>query len=192
MDMMPFNHFDFLAPFYDRFMKHADPAKYVVRLGLPVSGMLLDAAGGTGGKAHPLFGMVSGIVIADSSIGMLTEAEKKAGLNTVCSETEQLPFRGGSFEGIIMVDALHHVVDYQVTANELWRVLKPGGRIVIEEPDIRTFPVKMMAAVEKLVLMRSHFKSPQDIADAFNHPDASVYIEVENSTAWIVVSKSIS
>ncbi len=91
-----------------------------------------------------------------------------------------------------MVDALHHVSDYRMTAKELWRVLKSGGCIVIEEPDIRTFPVKIIAAVEKLALMRSNFKSPQNIADAFDDPEASVKIEVESSTAWIVISKRSS
>jgi ubiquinone/menaquinone biosynthesis C-methylase UbiE len=187
--MMPFNHFDFLAPYYDRFIKPLDPAGFVTRLGLPVSGMLLDAGGGTGSKSYSVLELVSGIIVADSSRGMLTEAGKKAGVKPVCSETEHLPFIGGSFERIIMVDALHHVSDYRMTASELWRVLKPGGRIVIEEPDIRTFPVKMMATFEKLALMRSHFISPQEIAQVFSDSAATVTIEVDDSTAWIIIYK---
>ncbi len=187
--MKSFNHFDFLAPYYDRFLKPGDPDKFSRLLELPAEGLLLDAAGGTGGKSHPLIGMVSGVVIADSSMGMLNEAGNKDGLMTVCSATEHLPFKDGLFEKIIMVDALHHVYDYRITVNELWRVLRPGGRIVIEEPDVRTFPVKVMAIVEKLALMRSHFISPQNIATAFNVPGAVVNIEVENSTAWIVINK---
>ncbi len=189
---MPFNHFNLLAPYYDRFLKPDDPTRFGARIGLPISGMLLDAGGGTGGKSHPLMKMVSAIVVADSSMGMLHEASKKPGLMTVCAETERLPFIAGSFERIMMVDALHHVSDYRATAKEFWRVLKPGGRIIIEEPDIRTFPVKIMAAFEKLVLMRSHFKSTKHIADSFDDPDASVDVEVENSTAWIVISKRTS
>ena len=68
-------------------------------------------------------------------------------------------FKDKSFDRVIMVDALHHVKDYRITIHELWRVLMPGGRIVIEEPDIQTFPVKLMALVEKIALMRSHFIS---------------------------------
>ena len=38
-----------------------------------------------------------------------------------------------SFERVIMVDALHHVYNHARAAAELWRFVKPGGRIVIEE-----------------------------------------------------------
>ena len=84
-----------------------------------------------------------------------------------------------------MVDALHHVIDQPSTADEMFRLLKPGGRIIIEEPDIRTFGVKLIALAEKLLLMRSHFLSPQQIAGLFK--DAQVH--TEDSSAWVVVTK---
>jgi ubiquinone/menaquinone biosynthesis C-methylase UbiE len=186
-----FNHFDFLAPFYDRFMKPIDITHFSAVAGLPVSGKLLDAGGGTGRKSYPLLKKVAGIVIADSSMGMLSQAAKKTGLITVCSETERLPFEDDSFERVIMVDALHHVYDYRVTSGELWRVVRPGGRIVIEEPDIHTVIVKIMAIIEKLALMRSHFISPQEIAATFVSPKAEVKIESEDSIAWIVINKRV-
>jgi ubiquinone/menaquinone biosynthesis C-methylase UbiE len=189
--MTHFNHFDFLAPYYDRFVKPSDPARFCALCGLPVSGRLLDAGGGTGRKTYSLIGMVTEIVIADSSMGMLSQASKKGGIKTICAESERLPFDDESFERVIMVDTLHHVDNYRSTANELWRVVKPGGRIVIEEPDIRRMPVKIMAIIEKLALMRSHFISPQKISISFPYPNAKVNIEVEDSTAWIVINKRI-
>jgi demethylmenaquinone methyltransferase/2-methoxy-6-polyprenyl-1,4-benzoquinol methylase len=187
--MAHFNHFDFLAPFYDRFIKPTDFTRFSRFVGLPVEGRLLDAGGGTGGKSYPLLKMVTSIVIVDSSMGMLTQASNKVGLMTVGSEVERLPFEDESFERVIMVDAFHHVSDYRVTAGELWRVVKPGGRIVIEEPDIRTAPIKIMAIIEKLALMRSHFISPADIVATFAYPNTAVRIEIEDSTAWIVIDK---
>ena len=49
----------------------------------------------------------------------------------------------------------------------MFRVLKPGGLLVIEEPDIRTFGVKLIAIAEKLLLMRSHFLAPEEITNLF-------------------------
>jgi ubiquinone/menaquinone biosynthesis C-methylase UbiE len=187
--MAPFNHFDFLAPYYDRFIKPIDFTRLSDIIRIPTSGKLLDVGGGTGAKSFPLRTMVSGIVIADSSIGMLSQAGKKVGLVPVCSESERLPFADESFERVIMVDAFHHVCDYRLTARELWRVVKPGGLIVIEEPDIRTASIKIMAIIEKLALMRSHFIPPQVIAESFPYSNAVVNIEVEKSVAWIKIDK---
>jgi ubiquinone/menaquinone biosynthesis C-methylase UbiE len=187
--MTHFNHFDFLAPVYDRYIKPSDPSRLRSLLELPVSGTLLDAGGGTGRVSHQFKDISNRIVIADSSLGMLAQAVKKGNINSVCSKSEELPFENKSFDRIIMVDALHHVNDFNTTASELWRIVKPGGRIVIEEPDIQTFPVKIMAIIEKLALMRSHFISAQIIRDSFSYPNADVHIERENTTAWIVIDK---
>jgi ubiquinone/menaquinone biosynthesis C-methylase UbiE len=189
--MAKFNHFDLLAPVYERFIKPIDPNLLFSLVGLPVTGLLLDAGGGTGRISFTLREWVKGIVIVDSSMGMLVQASTKAGLKTVCSNTEKLPFCNEIFERVIMVDALHHVSDINDTINELWRVVKPGGRIVIEEPDIQTFPVKFLAILEKLTLMRSHFVSPQNIQQAFSEPNANHQLIREGITSWVIVDKQL-
>lgn len=183
------DHFDLLAPLYETIIRPGDPQEICDRIGLPVSGALLDAGGGTGRVAQFLRGMAAPIVVADLSYKMLVEARRKAGLNPVCSHTERLPFPDGFFARVIMVDAFHHVCDQRRTAAELWRVLQPGGRLVIEEPDVRIFAVKLIAAGEKMALMRSHFLSPLLIADLFRHPDARVQVSAEKNIAWIVAEK---
>ena len=88
-----------------------------------------------------------------------------------------------------MIDALHHVCDQQQTANELWRVLKPGGRIIIEEPDIHHWAVKLVALGEKLALMRSHFLDSEGIIALFNdYPGQKKSIQ-EGHNTWIIINK---
>jgi len=183
------SHFDFLAPLYDTVIPPKDPQEIYSLVGLPVSGALLDAGGGTGRVAQFLVGKADPIVVADLSCRMLSKARRKAGLHAVCSQTERLPFPDGSFARIIMVDAFHHVCNQRQTAEELWRVLQPGGRLVIEEPDVRAFAVKLIAAGEKLALMRSHFLAPPRIADLFHFPNARVRVETAKSISWIIVEK---
>jgi ubiquinone/menaquinone biosynthesis C-methylase UbiE len=184
------DHFDLLAPLYETFIPPGDPQELCTRIGLPTPGALLDAGGGTGRVAQSLRGMAGSIVVADLSFKMLAEARRKAGLNPVCSHTERLPFPNGFFARIIMVDAFHHVCDQRQTAAELWRVLQPGGRLVIEEPDVRAFAVKLIAAGEKIALMRSHFLAPHRIGELFRRPGAGIRIAVDNTTAWIIVEKT--
>ena len=52
----------------------------------------------------------------------------------VVGEGTCLPFPDESFDGIICMNALHHMPDYRATLAEMWRVLRPGGRAVFSEP----------------------------------------------------------
>ena len=61
--------------------------------------------------------------------------------------------------------------------------------MVIEEPDLRTFPVKLIAVAEKLALMRSHFLAPAQIA-ALLPPEAKARVESEEHTAWVIAEKN--
>jgi demethylmenaquinone methyltransferase/2-methoxy-6-polyprenyl-1,4-benzoquinol methylase len=100
-----------------------------------------------------------------------------------------LPFAGGEFDRIVIVDALHHVHSQKATADELWRVLAPGGRLVIEEPDVRRIAVKFVAIAEKIALMRSHFLAPGAIANLFSQQEASVEVVEDGFNAYVVVTK---
>jgi ubiquinone/menaquinone biosynthesis C-methylase UbiE len=185
-----FDHFDLLAPLYDKVIGHKEPVKIVELGGFPIDGIVLDAGGGTGRISQALLGKARQLVVLDLSFGMLKEASGKNGLVTVNSHTEALPFPDGIFDTVIMVDALHHVCDQAETAQELLRVVKPGGRIVIEEPDIGTLVVKAVALAEKLALMRSRFLSPVQIAGLFAGQGAKTQIERDSFNAWVVIERT--
>ena len=184
---MGFDHFSFIAPIYARVTySKADVMREVASL--PVDGRLLDIGGGTGRVASAIRDFVDDIVIADVSFGMLSHSPR-TDFRPVCGASETLPFADSSFERVIMVDALHHVIDHAHSANEMFRVLKPGGVLVIEEPDIRTFGVKLIAIAEKLLLMRSHFLAPDAISKLFEVGEKN--IKSADGTAWVVVKKSL-
>lgn len=181
------SHFNLLAPFYDRVIPFTRLDQMLGVLGLPHPGSLLDAGGGTGRVAEALRPYVGGIVVADVSYEMLAQARLKD-LSAASAETEYLPFPDETFDRVLMVDALHHVVDRAQTVHELYRVLKVGGRLVIEEPDFRKFAVKLIAVAEKLAFMRSHFLAPAQIASLFPS-EARVQIESQENTAWVIAAK---
>ncbi len=185
---MPFDHFDFLAPFYDRVIRFTRLEKIIEICGLPANGMMLDAAGGTGRVSQALQPYIDNLFVVDLSHKMLLQSRQK-GLTAACTHTERLPFPNDHFERVLMVDAFHHVCNQTETAQELWRVLKPGGLLVIEEPDVRTFSGKFLAVAEKLALMRSRIISPQRITALFQHENASQQVFAQENTAWIVIHK---
>jgi len=183
------DRFSRLAPFYDRLFKprQKDPLHEVV--GLPIPGRLLDAGGGTGRIAQSLVPLAKQVVVADLSFRMLGQAIRKDGLRGVNAHSERLPFAEGEFERVIMVYAMHHVGDQAQTARELYRVLAPGGRLVIEEPNLHHWAVRLIAIGENLALMHSHFLSPRQIADLFRAVSVEARLVQRGATAYVVVEK---
>lgn len=168
---MPFDHFNLIAGFFDRVAQFTITEPLIGLLSLSSNQVLLDAGGGTGRVAAAIRDTVRETVVVDMSRGMLRYAVEK-GLDAVHAPAERLPFPSGTFDRIVMLDALHHVHNQSQTAGELWRVLAPGGRLVIVEPDIHQFAVKLIALGEKLLLMRSHFLSDEEITSLFMDREA--------------------
>jgi len=187
--MSKFDHFNFIGPIYDLVFGRSESKKIVELTELRKDQNLLDVGGGTG-RVTVLYKTISNnLLIVDSAQNMLRKAQEK-GIRTVCSQSERLPFRDLKFDRIIIVDALHHVRDQQQTLDEMWRLLAPGGKIIIEEPDFQYFLVKLVALGEKLLLMRSHFLAPQKIIEMCHFSkDATVELQREGGIAWIIITR---
>jgi demethylmenaquinone methyltransferase/2-methoxy-6-polyprenyl-1,4-benzoquinol methylase len=189
-----FDHFNFLAPVYDVFIQPRPPQQLIKLMSLDGDEKLLDVGGGTGRISQFLIDKTSSIFLADLSFEMLKQSTEKHGLISINSHSESLPFPDQEFDRVIMVDALHHVCDQQQTALELWRVIKPGGRIVIEEPDINRFIVKLVALGEKAALMRSHFLSGEEIVGLFDPITPAkpvIQIRKEDHFVWVSITKPL-
>jgi demethylmenaquinone methyltransferase/2-methoxy-6-polyprenyl-1,4-benzoquinol methylase len=184
------DHFDWLAPLYDRVIQAPGDDTLSSLLDLPIEGRLLDAGGGTGRIAERLQSQAEQIVIADGSLPMLSKAMEKGCCDVVGSNTERLPFGDGAFQRVIVVDAYHHLADQRASLDEFWRVLAPGGLLVIEEPDIDRFVVKLVALVEKLTFFRSHFVRAENIADGLRPHGADLDIHRVGHNAWVVAKKT--
>ncbi|MBT4269211.1 MAG: methyltransferase domain-containing protein [Deltaproteobacteria bacterium] len=183
------DHFDFLAPFYDRLIKMSLDSAWTDILNLPTDGSILDAGGGTGRISAQFTTLARKVVICDFSLPMLKQARKKE-LLAVNGSVEKLPFPDGSFERILVIDALHHFKKPQSAINEFARVLKPGGRLVIEDFDISLFAVKLLAWAEKLALMGSRFFTPDQIVEMVDSCGLTAGVKRNGKTSfWIIADK---
>jgi len=185
------DHFNLLAPIYDRVIQPKPPDRLTQLLKLEPGCDLLDVGGGTGRITQYFVGSCRQVILVDTSLKMLQKSQEKKGLIQINGASEVLPFPDESFGRILMVDALHHVFNQIQTAQELWRVLKPGGLIVIEEPDINTFGVMLIALAEKITLMRSHFLSAGEIEDLFTALSQEVQVVKEDHFVWVCVKKPV-
>jgi len=190
MAPLPLDHFRFLAPFYDRIFGGVDPRRLRELLApFPAEeGLLLDLGGGTGRVVQALGCRPERVVVVDVSEGMLARARAK-GFPCVRAAAEALPFPPGTYGRIVVVDAFHHLANQAQALREMWRVLAPGGRAVIEEPDIRHLAVRGIALGERLLLMRSRFRPAEWVAEGLAALGAEVRIVREGPIYWVVAQK---
>jgi demethylmenaquinone methyltransferase/2-methoxy-6-polyprenyl-1,4-benzoquinol methylase len=119
---------------------------------------------------------------------MLRQASTKGGIDAVRAHAERLPFPDDAFDRVLVVDALHHFCDQREAVCDLLRVLRPGGRLVIEEPDYTRFAVKLVALGEKLALMRSRFYTPEAIGHMIAQRGYGAdIVRGSKLRAWVIV-----
>lgn len=102
-------------------------------------GLAVDLGCGTGILLDRLARTFDSVVGLDSSQEMLDgyEEPRDAHGGTVTllrGDMTQLPLRDGSCDVVICRSALHHMDDEVAVLNEMRRVLKPGGSLVLGEP----------------------------------------------------------
>jgi demethylmenaquinone methyltransferase/2-methoxy-6-polyprenyl-1,4-benzoquinol methylase len=95
---------------------------------------VLDLAAGTGSSsiAFNLEGVR--VVASDFSQGMLAEGRKRhPELEFVFADATNLPFAANEFDATTISFGLRNVFDVEKALREMFRVTKPGGRVVICE-----------------------------------------------------------
>ncbi len=192
---LPFDHFDLIARWYDRLISRPADDPLSALLDVEPGQWVLDVGGGTGRNTHALSALGARVVVCDFADGMVRQARGK-GLPAVRGSVTYLPFRNNSADRILVVDAFHHFVHpspqfaQQRAAQELLRVLRPGGRLVVEEPDIRRFGTKMIAWMERLLLMGSRFWAADDLVALFEAAGArTLHIASDQLSATMVFTK---
>jgi len=101
----------------------------------PVPGeKILDIAAGTGTSAKAIAKSGADVVALDFSAGMVAQGRKRhPDLTFVEGDAEALPFPPSSFDAVTISFGLRNVNNPQLALGEMYRVLKPGGRVVICE-----------------------------------------------------------
>lgn len=95
---------------------------------------ILDVAAGTGTSSAPLAKAGATVVALDFSPGMVEEGRRRhPGIEFVLGDAEQLPFGDDEFDAVTISFGLRNVAHPQAALAEMYRVLKPGGRLVICE-----------------------------------------------------------
>jgi SAM-dependent methyltransferase len=129
--------------------------------------VVLDVASGTGLVGRALADKVAAGTAVDSTPAMIAEGRERAAaeghraLEFVSGSAERLPFADASFSLVVTRFSLHHFSDPAPAVDEMVRVLRPDGRVVVNDLVASTDPAVAARQdhVERL-RDRSHVRMP--------------------------------
>ncbi|PVE11613.1 ubiquinone/menaquinone biosynthesis methyltransferase [Streptomyces scopuliridis RB72] len=140
---------------------------------------VLDLAAGTATSSMSLAATGAYVVPCDFSQGMLRQGKKRhPWMPFTAGDATKLPFADGVFDAVTISFGLRNVQDTDLALRELYRVTKPGGRIVICEFSHPTWAP--FRTVYEEYLMRA---LPPTARAVSSNPDAYVYL-AESIRAW--------
>jgi demethylmenaquinone methyltransferase/2-methoxy-6-polyprenyl-1,4-benzoquinol methylase len=155
-------HFDLLAPIYNFLIRQRYPKEILETCEWRSSGKLLEVGGGTGRFASHFIDRVKQVWLIDPSRTMIRIVQKRYNgrIKTKLGKAEDLPFQSRSFDYVIISDSLHHWQEQENGLEEVFRVLKPGGALVIEEIHPLTRRGHLIKSMESGLKMGSTFLTP--------------------------------
>lgn len=116
--------------------------------------LILDVATGTGDFAFEALSILQPekIIGVDISQGMLDIAKQKIAKRGMhdrfeikLGDSEKLPFEDNEFDAVTVAYGVRNFEDLQKGLNDIYRVLKPGGKaVVLEFSKPKAFPVKQL------------------------------------------------
>jgi len=133
------------AAFYRTSPAHTDPnvlARLVEMASPRPEWIVLDLATGAGHTALTLASKVRQVIAYDLTQAMLAEAanlirdRSVAGIVLSRGDAHHLPFESGVFDLLTCRRAAHHFADLPQALDEMRRVLRPGGRLVIDDRSV--------------------------------------------------------
>ncbi|AXG82549.1 demethylmenaquinone methyltransferase [Streptomyces paludis] len=140
---------------------------------------VLDLAAGTATSSLTFAATGAYVVPCDFSLGMLREGKKRHGwMPFTAGDATRLPFADEVFDAVTISFGLRNVQDTDLALRELYRVTKPGGRVVICEFSHPTWAP--FRTVYEEYLMRA---LPPTARAVSSNPDAYVYL-AESIRDW--------
>ena len=169
--------------------------KLVVEAVRPRPGQLvLDLAAGTGTSSEPFAHAGATVVPTDLSLGMLQVGKARIpDLSFVAADALQLPYADASFDAVTISFGLRNVEDTAAALEEMRRVTKPGGTLVVCEfstPTWRVFRAVyanyLVAAIPKIAsLVSSNPVAYEYLAESIQAwPDQQALADLIGAAGW--------
>src|SRR3989338_7734141 len=98
-----------------------------------------------------------------------------------------LPFDNNCFDAVIVLDVLHHLVDWKRGVREVNRVLKKGGKLCLREYSLETFSMPVLGLILRALLDHPYefmFDQPELLSFIRKH---GFEITHQNDMSWLLM-----
>jgi ubiquinone/menaquinone biosynthesis C-methylase UbiE len=139
--------------------------------------LIIDAGAGPG-----TYGLVLAeqnnveVIGVDISVAAIVKANersfaRKLPFHAFEGDLEHLPFKDGSFDIVFTGWTLHHFPSLDTVCSELCRILKPGGKLAIVEPNEANLMIRISRFIEDLlspIILKIGWDTPNRTIHTYN------------------------
>ena len=196
------NRYDFIADYYDTLLSKLEKKtlrSLRERFVPGIEGKTLDLAAGTGNNIE-FYPGASTVTLIDKSEKMLKKAQEKATedrgdltLDFVKAPVESLPFDDESFDTVLSIDVFCSVDSSGDALDEVYRVLRTGGKAVFVEHMRTGKPVTdfFLSIVTVFTYLFAGSSMIRPVDDYIRHSQLHVerIVDLENSFKYFLCRK---
>ena len=158
---------------------------FVANSGVRLGHQVLDLAGGTGDIAALLskrVGKNGHVVLSDINQAMLEIGRQRledrgisGNVSYSLANAESLPFGNGEFDAVTIAFGLRNVTDKDAALIEMYRVLRPGGKVsILEFSEVQSEPLKKVYDSYSFIILPMLGKLIVGDADSYRYLAESI------------------
>ncbi len=104
---------------------------------------------------------------------------------------ELLPFSDQFFDKVIVLSQFNYTNNQNKALKEIHRVLNPDGEVILQDPNLEKFKIKLKCIKHRLFGERIKYYSPKEIVKKLEHSNFKGVLENLNSDKYIYIGRKI-